>query len=190
VLLDEGVDVNSRSGPGETALITACKSGRIEVVKALLDAGANVDATSLVEYEGNFRVKNFANETVLGAAILSGHREVVDALLRSRADVTAPSAGSAVAIRKNVNSGSDYVVTQKDKVPGTPLALAVQSGNVGTVKALLVAGADIDVVTLHFVDLHRRFIAAEFSWTAITLAEALKRHEILAVLKNAEAKVA
>ena len=65
-LLDAGAPLEARSPKsGETVLITASKSGHQEIVRALLDRHANVNAD---DYQGN---------TALQFASLLGHVPVV-----------------------------------------------------------------------------------------------------------------
>ena len=68
--LDKGVDVNSRTRYGATALSYACDKGHIEVVKLLIDRGADVNVKD-----------TFYGEVPLGWALSHGHAQVVKLLL-------------------------------------------------------------------------------------------------------------
>src|SRR5205085_4514458 len=68
---------NSALHGGETALMTASRTGRVGAVQALLDAGAKVDAADR------------RGQTSLVWAAADGHAAVVEALIRAGADVHA-----------------------------------------------------------------------------------------------------
>jgi len=78
LLLDQGTDVNERSGSGqESALHAASFQGKLEVAKLLINYGADV----------NFRDK--FGWTPLFFASYSGHRDIAELLLDYGADVNA-----------------------------------------------------------------------------------------------------
>jgi len=74
-LLDAGADVNSKNSYGGTALAFAGDKGHTEVVKLLLERGANPNVTD-----------TFYNSTPLGWAAGKGHAEIVRALLDKGAE--------------------------------------------------------------------------------------------------------
>ena len=69
LLLDANVDANSALPGGETALMTASRTGRLGPVNALLSHGAKVD------------VKERRGQTAIMWAAAKGHVEVVAALI-------------------------------------------------------------------------------------------------------------
>jgi ankyrin repeat protein len=69
-LLAKGVDVNTKSNYGATALSFACDRGHTELVKLLLEKGADVNAKD-----------TFYNVTPIVWAAQRGHTEIVKALL-------------------------------------------------------------------------------------------------------------
>ena len=75
--LKEGVDVNSREGLGETALMAAACRGHADVVRLLLEAGAKVNAD-----DDYYR-------TALSFAAEHGHPEVARLLLDAGANFNA-----------------------------------------------------------------------------------------------------
>ncbi|MEW6532528.1 MAG: ankyrin repeat domain-containing protein [Thermodesulfobacteriota bacterium] len=77
-LLDRGFKIDGKNEQGQTALMTAAAAGHAEVVKTLLDRGANISAT-----DGRRR-------SVLDHAVfLRGHIEVIKVLLDRGVDINA-----------------------------------------------------------------------------------------------------
>ena len=78
--LRKGANLNARRGVfRETPLRAASRSGHVEVVRVLLDAGADIQA------------RNSTGGTALHSASLAGHLEVVRELVRKGADISAKS---------------------------------------------------------------------------------------------------
>ena len=73
-LLDKGVDVNTKTQYGATALAYACDKGHTEVVKLLLERGANVNVRD-----------TFYGEMPLGWALQKDNVEIVGLLLEKGA---------------------------------------------------------------------------------------------------------
>merc|ERR1719291_1570294 len=73
--IDSGaVSVDARSHGGATALLMGSANGHVDVVRALLTAGASTE------------VPNEAGNRPLHWAALNGHKEVCQQLLKARAD--------------------------------------------------------------------------------------------------------
>ncbi len=137
-----GVDVNRRSGHGQTPLIVAAMEGQLAAVQVLLAAdGIDVDATGYpFEY------------TALYHAAKKGHDVVVQTLLDTgKVDVnkltffgTTPLHEAAMEGRESVvrillATGQAHVNAQ-DKYGRTPLTEAILAGCTGVVQVLLAAG--------------------------------------------------
>ncbi len=76
-LLAQGIDVNSKTPGGRTALMAASFNGNVQIVKALLAFGADV---SLADNAGT---------TALMDALVFGNEDIVNLLLVAGADVNA-----------------------------------------------------------------------------------------------------
>ncbi len=92
-LLDKGVDVNSKTRYGATALSYACDKGHVEVVKLLIERGADVNSKD-----------TFYGEVPLGWALSHGHVQVVKLLLDKGA------AGIERALISGVEDGNVEIV--------------------------------------------------------------------------------
>gem|GEM_PF-854388 len=101
-----------------TALHIASQRGHAEIVKHLLDAGAEVNA------RGN------CDATALINASRNGHTEIVELLLGSGADVNTE--------QKNKKNDTNYTIN-------TPLISASEKGHTEIVKMLLDAGAKVNI---------------------------------------------
>jgi len=108
--IDSGKDVNSKDIAGQTALIYASENGRLEVVKYLVENGADVNAKSgrhgrgtaliyasaanriivmeyLLEHGADINATSPGfNETALIWAAAQGHVKAVNLLLNKKAD--------------------------------------------------------------------------------------------------------
>ena len=126
-----------------TALHRAAGSGRLEVVKLLLKAGADKDAA---QKDGM---------TALNKAACYGHSEVVKVLLEARADKDAANHFGTTALHLAASYGHSEVVKlllqsgaakdAADRGGMTALHMAAGFGRSEVVKWLLQAGADKDV---------------------------------------------
>jgi ankyrin repeat protein len=130
-LLKAGVSANSTGELGETALMTCARTGKVAAAKALIEAGASIDA-----------VESWRGQTALMWAAAEDHADMVRALVAAGADV---NARSTIVVWERQRS-----LEPRDKwlPPGglTPLLLAARQGRLEAAKALVGAGADINVV--------------------------------------------
>jgi len=128
-LLDAGVDVNARTDYGATALSYAADKGHAQVVKLLLERGAEVDPED-----------TFYHSTPITWAGYNGHAEVVELLIAAGAK---PSPALAMAVnRDKVEVVKAVLASGKlplESLAGT-LAMARTSGKTEIVKVLEEAG--------------------------------------------------
>ena len=148
VLLNAGSDPNiADDTDGNTCLYTAVQQECcIEVLQAIIDHGANVNA------------KNKKNETALTLACLNKNEDAINVLLNASADpdiaddtygdtclYTAVQQECCIEVLQAIiDHGANVNAT--DKRNGTALMTACQSGEVDKVNVLLNAGADHNIV--------------------------------------------
>ncbi len=123
-------------------LMFAAAHGRVNIVKALLEAGADVNARSDVH-----------DSTAVMLAAGNGHVDVVKVLLEAGADIEerdragrttlafAAGLDDVEIVKILLDAGAD--VNAKDGLGTTPLMWAVSEGQADIVKVLLDAGADV-----------------------------------------------
>jgi len=131
--LDANADVNAKATVLGTALMMASESGHLEIVRALLAAGADVNT-------------HVNGETALILASLTGHLEVVRALLDAKADVNAKrSDGTSSLMLASYNGNQQVVralldakadVNAKDSHGVTALEAASRNGHTEVVQLL------------------------------------------------------
>src|SRR5262245_41303528 len=98
-LLQAGADSNATAREGETPLMTAARTGKVEAVKTLLVHGADVDAK-----------EQLRGQTALMWAAAEDNTAAVTALVEAHADLNARSNGGFNALLFAVRSGSRDVV--------------------------------------------------------------------------------
>jgi ankyrin repeat protein len=162
LLLGAGADPNTTLPGGETALMTAARTGVLGSVRTLLARGAEVNAKerngqtavmwaaaeghadvvyALIQAGADFRTPLPSGFTPLFFAAREGRREVVRVLLKAGVEVNEP-------MRPNKSGG-------KTPRQGTsPFIIAVENGHFELAAALLMAGADPNDQRSGFAALH------------------------------------
>ncbi|MDR3285053.1 MAG: ankyrin repeat domain-containing protein [Holosporales bacterium] len=134
--------VNARDVFGWTPLHNAASGGNLEIVKVLLEAGANKDAI----YNSYYGI------TPLHGAAFRGHTKVVKVLLKAGADKDAKGNDGCTPLHRAASEGQVEVVKvllaagankdAKDDYGWTPLHIAVSRGYTEVAEVLLAFGAD------------------------------------------------
>ncbi len=147
-LLEHGADVNAAPADGTTPLHWAALTGDVEAAGMLLQAGANVRATT-----------RLGGYTPLLLAARNGNAGVVAELLASGADPNQPTttgtsplmfaaaSGKVAAVKALLDHGAN--VNAKDASRGeNALAFAAASGRADAIRLLAAHGADIRATSL------------------------------------------
>ena len=155
VLLDSGARINDSNRSGLTALMDAARSGSLETVKVLVEAGARVDQRP--QYNDGTQ-----GRTALLEAARNGQAGVVEYLAGIGADVNTKystemgsqeneySALMLASVRGDVDTVNVLLqagakVNAKDSHDRTALIMASQEGHADVVEVLLGAGADANM---------------------------------------------
>jgi ankyrin len=148
-LLDAGADPNSVDPTGQTALMTAARTGVADAMRVLLERGAHVDARD-PEFQ----------QTALMIAAREDHPAAVSLLIAAGAAVNAQTRKGAtpafVPPCKGTGCGSEGVGINRGGLPDrgrraeakggmTPLLYAARDGHADVARALITAGADIEL---------------------------------------------
>ncbi|KAK1448654.1 hypothetical protein CMEL01_07969 [Colletotrichum melonis] len=165
-ILDEGVPVDIFETSLGTPLCTASTEGRVDNVKLLLQRGANIN------------LQNARGSTPLLCAAYTGSTEVMDllfdkgALVELEADKTTvlhvaaqdygPSMVHLILKHMKERHSEDVIglLNHHDHWDRSPLHISAQKGDLGTVRALVDAGAYIDIedalakIPVYFAELH------------------------------------
>src|SRR6185436_7238469 len=131
-LLKGGADANQVVSRGQTVLMTAARTGNVDVVTALLDKGADVNAR-----------ETQLGETALMWAASENHAAIVKALVARGAEVEARS--NTIKFPKD-RFGLEGVLTILPRGNWTPLMYAARDGAPDATRVLLDAGAQINAV--------------------------------------------
>ncbi len=169
-LLKSGADPNTALPGGETALMTASRTGNVAAVKALLSRGADFKAK-----------ESRRGQTALMWAAAEGHAAVVETLIEAGADfrarlktgftpfLFAVREGRISAVRSLLKAGADInetVLTEQNTATklasgaGAPrhgtsaLVLAVANAHFELAAVLLDAGADPNAAASGYTALH------------------------------------
>ena len=148
-LIAEGSDLNEATGDGMTAVHWAAQSGHVAILESLLDAGAEVNATTRI---GSYTPLHLAGSQANGAivrALLQGGAEVnatTSNSLVTALHLAAQEAGGAESVKVLLEYGADP--NAKEGSAGqTPLMFAAARNRVESIELLLDAGADPSIST-------------------------------------------
>ncbi|KAF9766663.1 hypothetical protein IL306_000896, partial [Fusarium sp. DS 682] len=190
--------------PNHTPVSWACEEGHLAIAAFLLDQDAQVGVDELVRFVGNGNIEVVKmllekgadagaatkdGRTLLLLALRNGHVEIAKMLLEKRADATAADEdgltplhiaskhGHLEIAKMLLEKGAD--ATAADKYGSTPLYEASQNGHVEIAKMLLKKGADATA-------------ADKYGWTPLYEASRKGHVEIAKMLleKGADATAA
>lgn len=146
LFIKAGMDVNARGKNSLTALHCAAEVGDIEVISALLEKNAEVNAKTKDQYSPLI--------TPLHMAVLKGKSDAVKALLDAGADINANTPSGTPLFLAAANGDNDMVkmlikhgadVHIKDRWGGTALhAQFKKSSSESVVETLLTSGIDVN----------------------------------------------
>lgn len=158
-LIEHGANVNAQSKPGRTPLMNAAMAaGGAPVVKALLGAGATVDARDQID-PMPILMTGGGKGTALIEAARVGDLESVRLLVSAGADVNAAAANGVTALSEAVIYGRrDVAAYLMDKGARTDIRLALASypllslaamrGDAAIVRMLTAKGAPVNAADL------------------------------------------
>lgn len=142
ILKYRNVDVNQPNSRGWTPLIVACEKGRADIVRLLLDAGANVNQKSMNKYE----------ESPLSVAVGGCDIRIMKILLDKGASVNDSTSNGKTVLHMACWYGDNHIVytlleygadvNATDNRGYTPLLSACERGNINAVRYLFQYGKD------------------------------------------------
>jgi ankyrin repeat protein len=134
-LLAAGADANAASLNGETVLMTCARAGEARAVKVLLVKGARV----------NVKEKSH-DQTPLMWAAAQRHPDVTELLIEAGAEIGARSRTYAQTVvgEQTQRFGREELNYTVLRGGSTPLLFAARSGDTGSVRLLLAAGANVN----------------------------------------------
>ncbi|AIF80935.1 hypothetical protein I862_01860 [endosymbiont of Acanthamoeba sp. UWC8] len=148
LLLSKGLNINIQGELGYKTLISAAKTGSVELVSIALNNGIDPDKKDKLGY------------TALMHAAENGHIEVVAKLLNKKANVNAyrndNRTALMLAVKKEyeeivailLDNGADLNTRDKFSLE-TALIIAAKNGNLEMAALLIKAGADINITDIH-----------------------------------------
>jgi uncharacterized protein len=177
VLVDAGADIRARVPSGMTALLFAVREGRLDAVRTLLEAGADVN--EIIPTEGRRRGYGGpaprAGLSALHLAVLNAHFELASALLDAGADPNATLPGytplHALTVARKPGVG--------DNDPAPPGSGAMSG--IELAKKLVARGADVNAKMTRKVNLNNTR-ANELGATPFMLAALTADAELMMTL--------
>jgi ankyrin repeat protein len=183
LLLAKSINVNAQNVNGETALIRAVRLGNVEIVKSLLDHGADPrrsdvfgNTPAILAYEKD----NAEMAALLPPKFRRQSQNVLNAFLRA-----AVGKKDEAKVKELLAAGADpnheFAIDYAHKsIKRTVLILAARMGHLGIVELLLKKGANVNAKGLIFGSEH----GLEYG-TALDAAVSWKHPEVAALLRKA-----
>ena len=154
-LVAGGADVNAQD-PHGTSLMKASAHGFIEIVRFLLEKGADhrirtkVESTFEMDATGNGVLIQSGGKTALHFAVESGQPVVVQELIKAAADVNQKTQELRIPVKAKKGfleaaARSAQEKTSLGKAGRTSLHMAIERGDIEIVKILVAAGSNLSV---------------------------------------------
>lgn len=144
-LLSRGADANTALPEGETVLMTASKAGNPDAVQALLE-GSGEELLGLENKADPNTVEGWHGQSALMWAAAMGYVEVMKLLIEAGADLNLHSQLIDAPQPNPDRRQGGFVYANIPKGRFTALHFAAREGQLEAVRALIEAGADLDVV--------------------------------------------
>ena len=143
-LIKSGANINFKTEYGHTALTASMQHGgeSPDVVKYLIDAGADLNAIKGVHYD-------YSGNTVWQELMEYNSTEIINLLIENKADISdvdivdRASAGWLQKVKESLDLGVD--INFQNAMEYTALIGASQDGQIDVVKYLVENGADINI---------------------------------------------
>lgn len=182
LLLAKSVNVNAQNVDGETPLMRAVRLENVEIIKSLLDHGADVNRSDVF---GNtaavlaYEKDNAEMATLLPVKLKRQPQNVLNAFLRA-----AVVKKDEVKVKELLSAGADpnheYAIDYAHKtIKRTVLILAAKVGHPGVVRLLLDKGADVSAKGL----IYGSEQGLKYG-TALEAAESANHAEVAALLRK------
>jgi ankyrin repeat protein len=155
-LILEGVDLEARDAKGATALIRASANGHLAVMKVLISAGANPNASTQFAKRDKkkwFHHMDLTSESPLSSAVSARRLPAVEMLLDAGADIRQTECGhiACMILQEGTKEGAALVERLLDagmepdarwpEINVSALEIAAQEGFTNLVEKLIRAGA-------------------------------------------------
>ena len=175
--IEDGVDVNGIGSNGETALHYAAYYGKTDMVRLLIESGANVNIRDIDEHNG---LSSGSTPLALAAreTFSENSSEVVDALLTAGADPNIQDDDGNTPLINAVRSHSEYFSTLEHVAKLVEAGADLEIKNVKGDTALMCAlGGDHD----ELVKLLRDAGASDYGLKEVALSKAIFDGDLAAV---------
>jgi len=175
-----GVNINGTDSKGNSALMFAANSGKFEIVKLLLENGANPNQRNFVE-----------GFTPIFDAIKNGHYDIVKLLIESGADLSVTdNQGNTPLLVSIYNNNSDQItialieansdVNYRNSLDGFyPLIASTILGNYSISKALIDYGARKNVSDINGITPLQYATSVKNADLCKLLSEGVKTNNVL-----------
>lgn len=150
--INAGAEVDKQSRYGWTALMFATWQGHEDIVKALLEVGADPNIASGTVPSAFETVGGHPSSSALQEAIRNRHFGIAKTLISARAKIDAGAAalagqsGDVQFLNYLQSQGAEWNLSSGNAFHATPLCAAASSGKLAAVRWLVEHGADPNVV--------------------------------------------